>query len=63
MQTIIDKTRTAGKLVGMGMSADKQFAATVARMGVQWIQCGDDFEYMAQGVEELYPQIRNLPTA
>lgn len=63
MQTIIDKTRTAGKLVGMGMSADKQFAATAARMGVQWIQCGDDFEYMAQGVEELYPQIRSLPTA
>ena len=23
----------------------------------------NDFEYMAQGVEKLYPQIRNLPTA
>lgn len=60
MQTIIDKTRSAGKYVGMGMAADQEFANTAVQMGVQWIQCGDDFEYICRGVKDLYPKLRNI---
>jgi len=60
MKTIIDRTRAAGKFAGIGMGANEAFAAKAVQMGVQWMQCGEDFQFIADGVDQLYPQIRKL---
>jgi len=58
MQTIIDKTRAAGKFVGMGMPANPQQPLDAARMGVHWVQCGDDFDYMRSFADNFFTQVR-----
>ena len=62
MQTIVDKTRAAGKFVGMGMGGDEAQARNAARIGVHWVQCGEDHQFMYDAATELYGQIRGLQT-
>jgi 2-keto-3-deoxy-L-rhamnonate aldolase RhmA len=58
IQTIIDRARAAGKLVGMGMAADAIQARAAARRGVHWVQCGGDYNYLVQEAERLFAAAR-----
>ena len=57
--TIIEKTKAAGKFVGIGLGADEDFANQAIRWGVQWLQAGCDFSYIVQRYEQL---VRGIET-
>ena len=46
IELIVAKTRAAGRFVGAGMGPDANYACTMARRGVQWLQVGSDCGYM-----------------
>lgn len=58
IERIASLARRAGKFVGIGMGPDAEFAAEARRLGVQWVQCGGDFSYMANYVDGLFGAIR-----
>ena len=58
MQTVAMKAKAAGKFVGSGLGANPQFAKVLLDCGVQWLQAGNDFEYMIQGCERAFAAIR-----
>lgn len=51
--TIIEKTKTAGKFIGMGLGADEELVNRAVGWGVQWVQAGGDYSYMVQRYEQL----------
>lgn len=55
---IVTTAREAGLYAGMGMGASVDFAIKNAKLGVQWLQVGNDFEYMNVFAENLYKEIR-----
>jgi 2-keto-3-deoxy-L-rhamnonate aldolase RhmA len=55
---IISAAHAAGKFVGMGMPGNAEQAQAAARMGVNWVQCGNDFSYMLSTVERLFADAR-----
>jgi 2-keto-3-deoxy-L-rhamnonate aldolase RhmA len=55
---VVSKARKAGKYVGMGMGPHEDFALQAAQLGVQWLQCGGDFSYMLNCVDQLFARIR-----
>jgi 2-keto-3-deoxy-L-rhamnonate aldolase RhmA len=55
---VIQVARYAGKHVGTGMGAYARGALDFAHLGLQWIQCGDDYGYMIAHADELMAQIR-----
>jgi 2-dehydro-3-deoxyglucarate aldolase/4-hydroxy-2-oxoheptanedioate aldolase len=57
--TVSARARKAGLFVGIGMGPDAEYAEQVARLGVQWIQCGGDCSFMVQGIDRLYQQVRS----
>ncbi len=58
IQRVVSKSRAAGLYVGMGMGADVEHALEAAALGVQWAQCGNDYEFMLRTVDQLYATIR-----
>jgi 2-dehydro-3-deoxyglucarate aldolase/4-hydroxy-2-oxoheptanedioate aldolase len=56
--TTITKARRAGRYVGMGLGPSAERAIDAACLGVQWLQCGGDFTYMIDGVDQLFAHIR-----
>jgi 2-dehydro-3-deoxyglucarate aldolase/4-hydroxy-2-oxoheptanedioate aldolase len=58
MKTVASKARAAGKFIGSGLGADPEFARVLIDCGVQWLQAGNDFEYMIQGCERTFDRIR-----
>ena len=58
IQAVIDRTRAAGKYVGMGMDASAARAKQAIQQGVQWIQCGDDYGHMRMWFESVAAEIR-----
>jgi 2-dehydro-3-deoxyglucarate aldolase/4-hydroxy-2-oxoheptanedioate aldolase len=60
MKTVASKARAADKFVGSGLGADPEFAQVLIDCGVQWMQAGNDFEYMIHGCEQAYRQIRGI---
>jgi hypothetical protein len=42
----------------MGMGASAEFAINSAKLGVQWLQVGNDFEYLNLFADKLYAEIR-----
>jgi 2-keto-3-deoxy-L-rhamnonate aldolase RhmA len=58
MQTVIDAARAAGKYVGVGMGDEADHALEAHGMGIQWIQCGNDFSYMNRFADRLYAEVR-----
>ena len=58
MQRVISVSRGAGRYVGMGMGASPEFATRAANWGVQWIQIGNDIEYMNRFAQQLYDGVR-----
>lgn len=58
MKTIASKAKAAGKFIGSGLGANPQFARMLIDCGVQWLQAGNDFEYMLRGCERTFETIR-----
>lgn len=58
MKTIAGKARAAGKFIGSGLGANPAFAKLLIDCGVQWMQAGNDFEYMIRGCERAFSEIR-----
>jgi len=58
MKTIAAKAKAAGKFIGSGLGANPRFAKLLMECGVQWMQAGNDFEYMIQGCERAFAEIR-----
>lgn len=58
MKRVGEKARAAGKFLGSGLGADPEFAKLLVECGVQWMQAGNDFEYMIRGCEQTFGTIR-----
>jgi 2-dehydro-3-deoxyglucarate aldolase/4-hydroxy-2-oxoheptanedioate aldolase len=56
---IVKHGRAAGLSIGMGMGADPDHALEAKKLGVQWAQCGNDYEYMIRTVDEIFASVRN----
>ena len=59
MKTVASKARAAGRFIGSGLGADPEFARVLIECGVQWLQAGNDFEYMIQGCEHAFELIHS----
>ena len=58
MKTVASKAKAAGKFIGAGLGANPEFAQVLIDCGVQWLQAGSDFEYMIQGCQRTFDEIR-----
>lgn len=58
IRTIARMAKAAGKFLGSGLGANPQFAKTLIECGVQWMQAGNDFEYMIKGCDRTFREIR-----
>jgi 2-keto-3-deoxy-L-rhamnonate aldolase RhmA len=63
IRRVIEAARRAGKYIGTGMGAYAKGALDFAGLGLQWIQCGDDYGYMVAHAHDLMSQIRNRAAA
>lgn len=63
MRTIATKARAAGKFIGSGLGANPEFAHLLRECGVQWMQAGNDFEYMRKGCRRAFAEIRGTGAA
>src|SRR6185369_3293842 len=58
MKTVAGKARAAGKFIGSGLGANPAFAKLLIECGVQWMQAGNDFEYMIRSCDQTFREIR-----
>jgi 2-keto-3-deoxy-L-rhamnonate aldolase RhmA len=58
LKRIIAAGQNAGKYIGTGMAGSTTEALKAIALGVQWIQCGDDYGYMVSYADALMRQIR-----
>jgi 2-keto-3-deoxy-L-rhamnonate aldolase RhmA len=58
IETVIAKTRAAGLVVGAGMGLNPDYAALMARRGIQWLQVGSDHSHMIHGMDTITAAIR-----
>jgi 2-dehydro-3-deoxyglucarate aldolase/4-hydroxy-2-oxoheptanedioate aldolase len=58
MRTIAAKAKAAGKFIGAGLGANPAFGRVLIECGVQWLQAGNDFEYMLRGCERVFAALR-----
>jgi len=58
MKRVASQAKSAGKFIGSGLGADPTFARVLIECGVQWLQAGNDFEYMIRGADGTYAAIR-----
>lgn len=57
IKRVIEAAQAKGMPVGMGGPADEEYSLRAAQMGVQWLQCGTDFEYMSQFVTAFFGRV------
>jgi 2-dehydro-3-deoxyglucarate aldolase/4-hydroxy-2-oxoheptanedioate aldolase len=60
MKTVASKAKAGGKFIGAGLGANPEFAQVLIECGVQWLQAGNDFEYMIQACEWTFDEIRGI---
>ncbi|MDB5390475.1 MAG: hypothetical protein JWM11_6121 [Planctomycetaceae bacterium] len=60
MKTVAAKARSAGKFIGSGLGANPEFAKLLIDCGVQWLQSGNDYEFMIRGCERTFSEIRGV---
>jgi len=58
MKTVAAKAKAAGKFIGSGLGADPDFARVLLECGVQWLQAGNDFEFMISSCERTFAAVR-----
>jgi 2-keto-3-deoxy-L-rhamnonate aldolase RhmA len=59
MKLVASRAKAAGKFIGAGLGASPEFARVLLDCGVQWLQAGNDFEYMIRGCQRTFDAIRN----
>ncbi len=57
IERISTTAHAAGLSVGIGMGADAAQAQRAFELGVDWVQCGNDFEYMIRFADQLKEQL------
>ena len=62
MKTIAAKAKAAGKFIGSGLGANPTFAKLLIECGCQWLQAGNDYEYMIRHCERTFAEIRGTET-
>lgn len=55
---IIAKAQAAGIIVGAGVAPDADMALSMINRGIQWLQLGNDFHYLAKFAEKITSDIR-----
>lgn len=58
MKSVAEKAKAAGKFIGAGLGADPEFARLLIDCGVQWLQAGNDFEFMINSCDRTFAAIR-----
>lgn len=58
MKSVASRSRAAGKFIGSGLGANPEFARVLIDCGVQWLQAGNDFEYMLGGCCRTFGEIQ-----
>lgn len=58
MKMVASRAKAAGKFIGSGLGANPDFARLLIDCGVQWLQAGNDFEYMLRGCAQTFGAIR-----
>ncbi len=58
MRTVASKAKAAGKFIGSGLGANPKFAELLIDCGVQWMQAGNDYEYMIRACDQTFSTIR-----
>jgi len=58
VRTVVEKAKAAGIYTGMGMGAETGHALEAAQLGIQWAQCGNDFEFLIQTADRLFSGVR-----
>ncbi len=58
LRTVATKARAAGKFIGAGLGANPKFAELLIECGVQWLQAGNDYEYMIRACDQTFSAIR-----
>lgn len=58
IQQIIAKAHEAGKYVGTGVGNDTDYAALMARRGINWLQVGGDYSYMIESADRIRGDFR-----
>jgi 2-keto-3-deoxy-L-rhamnonate aldolase RhmA len=58
IRLVAEKAHEAGLTVGIGMGADVGHACEAVDLGINWIQCGNDFSYMNCFADRLFTDIR-----
>jgi 2-keto-3-deoxy-L-rhamnonate aldolase RhmA len=53
LQKIISEALAAQCLIGAGMGIDLEYALHLAALGVQWLQIGQDFDYLIKGMDNI----------
>ena len=59
IQRVVDVARRAGKPVGSRMGDDPELALDYARRGVQWIQVGNNVDYLIRCMDQVYGVIKS----
>jgi len=54
---VIGVAKSRGLKVGMGGPAQEDYAFRAAQTGVDWLQCGSDFEYMSQFIGPFFGRL------
>jgi 2-keto-3-deoxy-L-rhamnonate aldolase RhmA len=63
LKRIINAAKQGEKYVGAGVAASSTDAHFLMSLGVQWLQCGDDYSYMIARQTELMQQLRTVRQA
>ena len=58
MTSVCAKARRAGKFIGSGLGANPPFAKLLIECGCQWLQAGNDFEFMIRACDRTFAEIR-----
>ena len=56
---IIEKSHKYNKYVGIGMPINIKFAKKMINLGVDWLQIGNDHEYLINNVSSVYKGLKN----
>lgn len=63
MKLVATKAKAAGKFIGSGLGANPRFAKLLIELGVQWMQAGNDFEFMIRHCDATFAEIRGKTSA
>ncbi|MCL4416753.1 MAG: aldolase/citrate lyase family protein [Actinobacteria bacterium] len=59
LKDVITRTKVKGIDVGFGMGTDLDYSQEILKMGVDWLQVGEDYNYIHNMCEKIYNTLRN----